>query len=96
MTSTSDWAVESALTAHPRSPGEQVPRLAVGDSLQTGVAARRRVELPDGSALYLNRNTDLTLETPKRISLDQGENLPGSGPSRRRRDTGGTLPGNRR
>ncbi|NLS94449.1 MAG: hypothetical protein GXX96_20015, partial [Planctomycetaceae bacterium] len=73
MTSTSDWAVESALTAHPRLPGEQVPRLAVGDSLQTGPSERRRVELPDGSALYLNRNTALTLETPKRISLDQGE-----------------------
>lgn len=73
MTSTSDWAIESALTAHPRSPGEQVPRLAVGDSLQTGPSERRRVELPDGSELYLNHNTTLTLEAAKRISLVQGE-----------------------
>ena len=68
-----DWRATSVLTPRRRAEPPATPTLAVGDSLQTTQAERRRVDLPDGSALCLNRNTALTLEAPRRIKLDRGE-----------------------
>ena len=50
-------------------PGEQ---LAIGDSAETG-SERRRLELPDGSIVYLNANTSVTLVAPRQLELDRGE-----------------------
>ena len=51
------------------APGET---LAVGQSLETG-ADRRRVELPDGSVVYLNRETLVTLDATRQLTLGRGE-----------------------
>jgi tetratricopeptide (TPR) repeat protein len=47
--------------------------LAVGQSLQTGAKARRRVALPDGSILYLNQQTSATLDAPRQLTVHRGE-----------------------
>ncbi len=73
LTPARNWAVKSPLTPRPHADGTKAPQLAIGHSLQTGPAERRRVELPDGSALYLNSNTKLALQSARRIALDQGE-----------------------
>jgi tetratricopeptide (TPR) repeat protein len=68
-----NWPAASVLTPRRRTESTKIPKLAVGDSLQTSQAERRRAELPDGSTVYLNRNTALTLDARRRISLDRGE-----------------------
>ena len=68
-----DWPIEHALTARPRAAAPPVPKLAIGESLRTGAAEQRRVELPDGSILYLNRDTAVTLKSPRRVVLERGE-----------------------
>jgi ferric-dicitrate binding protein FerR (iron transport regulator)/tetratricopeptide (TPR) repeat protein len=68
-----DWPIDQALTARPRAAAPPAQRLAAGESLHTGPTERRRVELPDGSILYLNRDTAITLQAPRRVVLDRGE-----------------------
>jgi ferric-dicitrate binding protein FerR (iron transport regulator)/tetratricopeptide (TPR) repeat protein len=61
------------LTPQPAARSLQAERLAVGQSLRTGPAERRRVELPDGSVLYVNRSTSLTLAGIRHVTLHGGE-----------------------
>ncbi len=67
------WPVATALSPRPRAEAPPVQKLAAGDSFHTGPTERRRLELPDGSILYLNRDTSLTLSSSRHIQLDQGE-----------------------
>jgi ferric-dicitrate binding protein FerR (iron transport regulator)/tetratricopeptide (TPR) repeat protein len=60
------------LTARPRPPAANTKSLKVGETARTS-AERRRLALPDGSVLYLNQNTVVTLEADRRVLLTQGE-----------------------
>src|SRR5947199_243937 len=47
-------------------------RLAVGQEVGTRPGERRRLALPDGSVLYLNQDTRVHLEAPRRLALRAG------------------------
>jgi tetratricopeptide (TPR) repeat protein len=47
--------------------------LAVGASACTAAGERRRLTLPDGSVLYLNENTTVTLAAQRQLTLTAGE-----------------------
>ncbi len=61
------------LTPRPRPAGPPLDAIAVEDSLETAAGQRRRVALPDGSALYLNQNTRVTVTAHRRVTLAAGE-----------------------
>lgn len=62
----------SGLTPGP-SPQPIVARqLAVGDTLATAAREWRRVSLPDGSELFLDQNTSLSVLENRRISVARG------------------------
>jgi tetratricopeptide (TPR) repeat protein len=63
----------TGLTARARGQSAAPPVLAVGESLSTGGGERLRVALTDGSTLYLNQNTTVTLSGRRRLSLEDGE-----------------------
>ena len=50
-----------------------VVRVAVGQQIETAARERRRVTLPDGSVLYVNERTRVTVATPRRLEVEQGE-----------------------
>ena len=62
----------SGLVARPKPPGPAAVHLALGESTETAIG-RRRLALPDGSVLYLNANTAVTLDRPRHLTLHRGE-----------------------
>jgi hypothetical protein len=66
-------AAPDVLTSRPRPAAPAVKTLGVGEAVRTGATQRRRLRLPDGSALYVNRDTRLTLSARDRIDLTRGE-----------------------
>ncbi len=61
------------LTPRERPASPEGAKLAVGESLRTQAGERRRVVLPDGSAVYLNQKTAVKLEAERRLTLSAGE-----------------------
>jgi ferric-dicitrate binding protein FerR (iron transport regulator) len=61
-----------ALTPRPQPPAKPAEKLAVGDTVKTGRAERRRLVLPDQSVLYVDRNTSVRLEADRTVRLDAG------------------------
>ncbi len=51
----------------------EVQRVAVGDTIQTSPTERRRVTLPDGSALYVNTNASVKIAAPRQVEVARGE-----------------------
>ncbi len=67
-------AVEKAgLTPKPRGAVKPAEKVAVKDSIQTRAGERRRVALPDGSILYVNQNTTVSLDADRSLRLTSGE-----------------------
>src|SRR5438309_9437161 len=66
-------AAPARLTSRPRPAAAPVTALAVGEELRTEAGQRRRVRLPDGSILYVNHDTTLKLNAPRRLALTAGE-----------------------
>src|SRR5262249_53553510 len=61
------------LPARPRPPLPVVKVAAVGDTLQTPAGQRRRVALPDGSVLYVNQNTTVSVQSDRELRVESGE-----------------------
>jgi ferric-dicitrate binding protein FerR (iron transport regulator) len=66
-------ALLGGMTARPAPPAPPAEVLQVGRSIETGSHERRRLAMADGSVLYLNRNTAVALDGPRRLSLRRGE-----------------------
>jgi hypothetical protein len=64
---------EPLLMPRPRPAAGPVELAALGRTVQTGAAERRRVELVDGSVLYLNRDTTLEVVAERKVKLKKGE-----------------------
>ncbi len=63
-----------------RPPGDRQPQPVVeqlhskiGETISTGAQERRRVTLDDGSILYVNEQTTVTLAATRRVKLTKGE-----------------------
>ena len=63
----------TGLTAKARTKAAEAKPLAVGDAIQTKANERRRTVLPDGSVLYIDQNTSVTLDAERRLSLSAGQ-----------------------
>src|SRR5205823_2681500 len=61
------------LTPRPRKDPPPPPVLAVRDTVATKADERKRVAGPDGSVLYLNAGTQVTLAGERRLSLTRGD-----------------------
>jgi ferric-dicitrate binding protein FerR (iron transport regulator)/tetratricopeptide (TPR) repeat protein len=61
------------LTARAKPAVPEPQKLAVGDSVTTKPGERRRVALPDGSVLYVNQGTQVTLDKDRHLTLSAGE-----------------------
>ncbi|NQU24027.1 MAG: FecR domain-containing protein [Candidatus Nealsonbacteria bacterium] len=61
------------LVARPKPPAPAPVALALGESTETTAAERRRLALPDGSVLYLNADTAVTLDRPRHVTVHRGE-----------------------
>ncbi len=61
------------LTSRPRSPVPASKPLAVGGEIRVDKGEPQRVRLPDGSHLYVNRNTQVKLLDDNVLSLSSGE-----------------------
>src|SRR5438105_1318120 len=57
------------LTPRPRQDPPAPSVLAVGDTVTTKADERKRVAGPDGSVLYLNANTQVTVASERRLDL---------------------------
>src|SRR5262245_62018122 len=59
----------------PRAKGEapKAQMLGVGENLRTELGQRKRVNLPDGSILFVNAETSLKVDGPRHVSLERGE-----------------------
>ncbi|MCH5374929.1 MAG: FecR domain-containing protein, partial [Planctomycetes bacterium] len=68
-----DLPIEEALTARPRTAVQPTQKLSAGETLTTGPDQRRRVELPDGSIVYLNHDAQITLQSDRHVVLARGE-----------------------
>src|SRR5687768_5095289 len=64
---------EGRLTPTPRQPMPATRPAGAGESIQTKKGERRRVTLADGSVLYVNENTAVKVEGPRRVTLSAGE-----------------------
>ncbi len=73
MAETRDSARAVGLTARPRPPAPPAKAVAVGTHLETAAGQRRRAELPDGSAVFLNAGTKLQVAGQRRLRLERGE-----------------------
>ncbi len=62
-----------ALTARPKAPAPTPQTLAVGQSVTTKAGDRRRLALPDGSVVYVNQATSVTLDKDRHLTLSGGE-----------------------
>ncbi|MDA1013149.1 MAG: VIT domain-containing protein [Planctomycetota bacterium] len=65
-----DW---QGLFARARTPAAAPRRVAVGDQIETGDRERRRVTLPDGSVLYVNVNTQVSVTAARRVRVHVGD-----------------------
>ena len=65
-----DW---NGLFAKTRPDAEIPQRTHVGDRIETGDRERRRVTLPDGSVLYVNENTQVSVTASRRIRVHTGD-----------------------
>ena len=63
----------TGLTAKARTKAAEAKPLALGDAIQTKANERRRTVLPDGSVLYIDQNTSVTLDAERRLSLSAGQ-----------------------
>ena len=54
-------------------PAVSAPLVEVGDVVTTNDRERRRVILPDGSALFLNESTTVNVMSDRRVKVDAGE-----------------------
>src|SRR6266478_5703204 len=63
------------LTSQPRPKAPAAKTVSVGEEIHTRAGQRRRVMLPDGSILFVNQNTTVTLDTARRLTLAAGEVL---------------------
>jgi ferric-dicitrate binding protein FerR (iron transport regulator)/tetratricopeptide (TPR) repeat protein len=61
------------LTPRPRPAAPPVQALAVGQTLHTRPGERRRAVLPDGSVIYVNQDTTVTLDQARHLNLTSGE-----------------------
>jgi len=77
----------TGLIPRPRGKTVPPPGLAQGKSLETKPAERRRVALPDGSLLYVNENTVVTLDGPRHVTLRRGEIFVEVAPRKRGRES---------
>jgi ferric-dicitrate binding protein FerR (iron transport regulator) len=63
----------TGLVARPQPVATAAEVLQVGRSAETLSDQRRRLALADGSILYLNRDTAITLTAPREVTLRRGE-----------------------
>jgi tetratricopeptide (TPR) repeat protein len=61
------------LTARAKPPVPEPQKLALGQTLTTRPGERRRVALPDGSVVYVNQGTTVTLDRERHLALSAGE-----------------------
>jgi predicted Zn-dependent protease len=75
LNTTFAWAEGSPeyLTSRSRQPMPAVVSMRVGEEISTKTTERRALRLPDGSSLYVNGNTQVKLDAPRRLSLSSGE-----------------------
>ena len=73
------------LTPRPRTPAPSAPPIEIGQNLHTKPGERRRATLPDGSILYVNQDTTVTLDRERHLSLSNGEVFVEVTPIRERR-----------
>ncbi len=65
-------AVQEELTPRPRPEIPPTPKLAVGESVETKAGEKRRLALPDGSILYVNEKTKVSLDADRHMALTTG------------------------
>jgi ferric-dicitrate binding protein FerR (iron transport regulator)/tetratricopeptide (TPR) repeat protein len=63
----------AVLTARPRPATPPATPLTVGQTLRTKAGERRRALLPDGSVVYVNQDTTVTLDRERHLALTSGE-----------------------
>ncbi len=61
------------LTARRKEAPAAAPPLAIGQTLRTRAGERRRAALPDGSVVYVNQDTTVTLDRDRHLTLSAGE-----------------------
>ena len=61
------------MVARRRPDAPAATSAAVGESIQTYARERRRLTLADGSVLYMNENTAVTVQAKRQIRVDSGE-----------------------
>jgi ferric-dicitrate binding protein FerR (iron transport regulator) len=61
------------LTSKQRIPTPKVKPVAVGDEVRTEAGQRRRLVLPDGSVVYVNQESSIKVNAPRRLTLTRGE-----------------------
>ncbi|MBI4615719.1 MAG: FecR domain-containing protein [Planctomycetes bacterium] len=65
--------VEGGLAAGRRPEAPATTPAAVGDHVATAGGERRRLALPDGSTLYANERTRVSIDGERKVSLAEGE-----------------------
>jgi ferric-dicitrate binding protein FerR (iron transport regulator) len=70
--SNSQFADPSWLTPKTLTRPPEPDKLAVGASVKTGPAQRQRVQLPDKSILYVDRDTVATVKTERTVHVERG------------------------
>jgi len=64
--------IDGGLTPRQR-PAAPTTRAAVGETIATKAGERRRLALADGSVLYLNQKTSITIDGDRRVTVAAGE-----------------------
>ena len=65
--------ISDKITPRKKEPAKPAEAIAVGAAVQTGKGERKRLAMPDGSILYVNQNTNLTVSAERRIELASGQ-----------------------
>jgi predicted Zn-dependent protease len=66
-------AAAPVLTSRPLPKRPELKQLKIGEEIQTGARERLLLALPDGTALYVNENTQVKLEGANKLVLAAGE-----------------------
>jgi ferric-dicitrate binding protein FerR (iron transport regulator) len=53
-------------------PAKKPDKVALGKTVETGLAERKRVELPDKSILYVDRDTAVEVKSERRVRVERG------------------------
>ncbi len=61
------------ITPRQRAAAEKPEPVAIGSKLETASGERRRVTLPDGSALYIDENSAVDINDARNIRLNRGQ-----------------------